>query len=656
MLKKISFILMCVGFVFLSTGLWAGGQQPPEPTTVEPTPTPTKFNEAPMLAAKVAAGDLPPVDERLPEIPSVAKPRMEIGQYGGTLHTFATDNFPGNDLQENMARGRFVCQVNEEDTTIVEGDLLEAWELADDAMSLTLYFRKGAKWSDGEPFAPDDVLFTFEDMYWDERVKYNNYWWPVKTIKKLDDYTLHFELSQPRPTIWNWVAGGIGGNWYFFYPKHYLQKWHIRYNTEAEKLAKEEGYATWPEALHHHFYWRPQKDLDLPTMQPWILKAFTTSYKLHERNPYYWRVDPAGNQLPYIDKIVTNIVDEETYQLKIISGEADVAYFKTSLTNYTLYKENLESGDYRVVPIPGGNGADVVLSINQNDPDPVMRKINQDLRFRQALSLAINREEINNVVYFGLAVPRQATVTPRVTYYKKEWAEAYAQYDPPQANRLLDEAGLDKRNKAGFRLRPEGKELQLLIEFTQRVPVEVLELVKEYWQDVGLKVLLKFEEPAFFNERTNSVNHGIIALPILGAELAAVDPHWCWGGDDYSWGHAWEVWRYANEDVKSGRKKLEDFEGGKLPGEEPPEEMKELLKAAEERNQYPVGSKGYLERSHKIYDFHAKNLYMIGTVGMAPLLYIAKNNVGNVPTASPPFMDGPLPLDYFGDQLFLKKK
>ena len=186
----------------------------------------------------------------------------------------------------------------------------------------------------------------------------------------------------------------------------YLQKWHIDYNSDAEKIAKEEGFETWQEAFNNHFWWIPVKDLSKPTMQPWVLTKSTTAIKVHERNPYYWKVDTEGQQLPYIDQIVTGIVDIETYHTKIISGEADMAFAKTQFVNFTLYKENEEAGGYTVHSLPGVR-VDVGYIVNLTNLDPIKGPILGDVRFRQALSLATDADEVNKVIFSGLGTPRQ---------------------------------------------------------------------------------------------------------------------------------------------------------------------------------------------------------------------------------------------------------
>jgi len=618
------------------------------------------YNEAPMLRVKVAAGELPSVEERLPDEPTVVKVVEEIGQYGGTLNVFAMDQTPWNDMTEGPERAGYLA-VFTEDATIV-GHLAKALELSEDQKSLTIYLREGTKWSDGPPFTVEDIVFMFEALHWNDNVETWNDMPEVTRLKIIDDYTVRLEADEPSPLMLPKMVTFIGSHWFMFHPKHYLEKWHIDYNPNANELAEEEGCDSWWECFHYHYWWATLQDLNLPTLQAWIMKESTATYKVFERNPYYWAVDPAGNQLPYIDRIVSHIVSPEVYQMKVISGEADVAFCGTSVSNYSLYKENEESGGYRVISIPGGGGADVGFGVNQNHSDPAIRKIYQDVRFRRALSLAINREEINEVSFFGMAVPRQATVLPSASYYKEEWGEAYAQYDPDKANSLLDEVGLTERDRDGFRIGPDGKALSLIIDVIAQWAEEnmsSLELVTEYWGDIGVKVVVKPEEAGLWEERRDDPDHSIFGAPLEDAEEVtnyteradAWDP-----GDsaDMAWSPLWSVWFQAKREIAVGRKTLQDFAGGKLPGEEPPAEIKELGEWIEQRNRVEIGSEEYTELSQKIFDFHAEEVFMIGTVGMAPTLYIAKNNLGNVPEVYDiGYYD--IALSSYGRQLFWKQ-
>ena len=429
-----------------------------------------KYNEAPMLAELVAAGELPPVDERLPDDPKVKEVVEEIGRYGGTINAFAINMDSWNDMGEVIGGSSFLLDITA-DNEIVP-DLAAGYELAPDGKSMTLSLRPGAKWSDGHPFTADDIVFMFEDMHWNDEVSTWNLYGRVNRIRKIDDYTVQFEMDNPYPVLPVVMVTWPGGEIATYAPKHYLTKWHIKYNDDAEALAKEEGFDSWWEAFNSHQIFYPTTDTNQPTTMPWNFEEQTTTVKYFKRNPYFYQVDPAGNQLPYIDDVVVTAVNKEVCQAKIMSGESDIAVALTSMENYSLYKENEQSGGYRVIAVPGVNASEAAFSINQNYPDPALREIFNDVRFRRALSTALDREEINETVYFGLGTPRQATTLANASFYKPEWGEAhpYLAYNPDKANELLDDMGLTARDADGFRLVPGGETLVLLLEYPESFP------------------------------------------------------------------------------------------------------------------------------------------------------------------------------------------
>ena len=278
--------------------------------------------------------------------------------------------------------------------------------------------------ADGHPLTADDFVFMFDDMHMHPEINtwgFRDYW---KSIEKVDDHTLRIHFHGPHPEYLLNLLDFRGSGLVSFHPKHYLEKWHINHNPNANEVAKEEGFDDWLRAFEYHYWWHPTTDIDKPTTQPWRFKEFTTTHKLFERNPYYHAVDPANQQLPYFDTVVTEIVqDPELYHVKILSGEADLAFANTSIDNFSLYKQNEEAGGYTVTVIPGINGSEAGYAINVNHPDPGLREVYQDVRFRRALSLAIDRDEINKIAYFGLGVPRAATLNPSTSFYKPEWGE-----------------------------------------------------------------------------------------------------------------------------------------------------------------------------------------------------------------------------------------
>jgi len=604
-----------------------------------------EYAEAPMLAALVAAGKLPPVADRLPVEPAVMEPIESVGTYGDTIYVFVASTEPWNTLQEETERGSYLGYIRQ-DTTVVP-NLAKGFELGPDFLSLTITLREGAQWSDGHPFTADDVVFAFEDWHFDSRVggATQPFWLnKVRRAIKIDDYTVRLETDSPYPVMLAKMGEPAGGDWHAYLPRHYLEKFHIKYNPEADALAKEQGYDSWNLALeandweYQNGYRHLKEDGEpRPTMQPWSLIEVTDTTKVHERNPYFYKVDPSGQQLPYIDRVIAGIADIETIQLKIIAGEVDLDYVNATSDNYALYKENEAAGGYLLQEIPI-NQIPIAFAVNQTHE--TKGRVFRDLRFRQALSLAIDADEVNDSVYFGLGEPMVFPVAG-ASFSPPAWSNnPYDAYDPDEANRLLDAAGLDRRDGDGWRLGGDGKIFSLTIE--GRVQGEhsatskAIELMREYWRAVGLKTEIKLSDGALHRERRNGnlleINVGTWGYPSESRQYMIDREAWAHGHHDLSWAPEWGLWLEAWIEVEEGTRSLSDFEGGVLPGQEPPEEFKQLFQWGEERAQTVLGSPEYLEVSRKIFGFHFDNLLMQGVVGGQPHLVVAKANLGNVPT------------------------
>lgn len=581
-----------------------------------------KFNEAPMLSVLVAAGLLPPVEERLPEEPFVVEPYEEIGQYGGTLNIPTPD--PVSWWDPAQVRSQHAADYTLDLARVVPS-IYQSWEYSEDQKDLTIHLRKGMKWSDGHPFTAEDFLFWYEDVLQNEELTpiIGKDFMPggeLMRMEAIDPYTVRLRFAVP----YQMFATNFARWFQLYHPKHYVKKWHINYNPKANELAKEEGYDYWWQAFQfHNDPYTSQQDPNLPTTHPWVLKERTPTLEIFVRNPYFYKIDTAGNQLPYIDEEVANIVGSlETINMKIISGEVDITGMPTSLQNYPLYKENEEKGDYRTLMWKSTDAADCSFALNLNHEDPVLRKIFQDVRFRRAMSVAINRDEVNEIVYRGVGVPCQGTVLPTVSYYKEEWGKAYAEYDPKKADALLDEMGLTKRDTAGFRLRPDGETLAITIEYypIYATTTANCELVAEYWNAVGVKTGIKSIERSFYQTRSDAgaLDVGVwcqgrntenVVYFARGYVFNPADGGWEWG-----YCRDWQDW----------------FQTDGKEGEEPPGDVKEL-------NQWfldwfvAATPQEYTRLAQKIFDFQAENVWIIGVVGMAPWPIIVKNDLRNVP-------------------------
>lgn len=587
------------------------------------------YNEAPMLRELVKSGKLLPVEERLPENPMIVEPVEKIGQYGGTLRVVSTSP-RWDDITHTRTEPIFLTSI---DLKTMQPNLVESYELSEDKKVLTLHLRKGIKWSDGYPFNADDIMFALNDVALNKDiVKVTWDCWtpggePLK-VEKLDDYTIRLRFAVGYPFILKLLSKGcpgaqppwLGGAIYL--PKHYLKQFHIEYNPKVNELAKEADYETWQRFFSSKmdFY----SDPNCPCLSAWKPIKRTTTEKIYERNPYYWKVDPEGNQLPYIDRITVTIVQNlEVLTLKTISGEADFASFYLTLENYSLYKESEKQGNYQTLMWEYPLGAATMFEINQNYKDDlILGRILQDVRFRQALSLAVNREEINEVLFLGLGKPRQATVSSDCSFYEEWWGKYYADYEPAEANELLDEMNLKWDKEHHYRLRPDGKILTLIVEVPPAaagVPslLSCCELVKEYWEKVGVKVIVKQEERSLYTERTAAGKHQVSVWCLdRVTEFGVIgEPVRFYPSNVSTFAPLWAQWL-----ATSGEK-----------GEKPPYEVREEKKAIDKWRTSVPGTEEYIQLAKEIFSIYAKNLWIIGTVGSIPQPVIVKNNLRNIP-------------------------
>ena len=318
------------------------------------------------------------------------------------------------------------------------------------------------------------------------------------------------------------------------------------------------------------------------------------------------------------------VVSLETWNLKILSGEADFARHFASLNNFPLYKENEEAGGYTTHLQNSLVGNDVAIGFNFNQEDPVLRALYHDIRFRRALSVAINRDEISEEVYFGQAVPRSNVPIPSLGYFKPEWETAWSQYDPDLANQLLDEAGLTARDRDGIRLGSDGEPLEVTIlyaEYKQTVTA-TLELVKEYWEDVGVKTVLDNQpQGAPYGAAIGDPDH-----PMNAWEHSRSDGINSWlhpwhdflnGGS--KWVPRWSIWSRL-------------VDGGEAYGRPGDTITYDLVK---ERFQFlkawqltQPGSAEHTRMGQEYFDWWTDQVWTIGTVGLPPAPFTLQERAG----------------------------
>ncbi len=584
------------------------------------------FGEAPMLQELVAAGELPPVEERLPKEPLVVEPVEGIGRYGGTLRVSGIRPVGWGD--DHMVMDTFASMVMPTaDGGAVVPHFAKDVQVSEDATTWTIWLREGVKWSDGHPFTTEDIVFWYEDILLNEdltpaigstwRVGPN-----VFELNVIDDYTFEMIFAGPRPFFINELVHSGNG---MVNAKHYLKQFHPNHTPieEVQAIAEAQGFQHWYELFGNRNQRQMQAPLnpDAPTISSYHLVEITSDRRVWERNPYYWNVDTAGNQLPYIDRIETQIAsDREVISGMIISGAVDFAAFENDIRNYPMYRNFEDEGNYRTILWSAGYASDVIINLNLSTNNMPLREIFNDVRFRQALSLGIDRDEINEIIYFGRGVPMQYTVLPGSPLHNPEFAKAFIEFDPERANALLDEVGLDQRGPDGYRLFPSGEHFQFTFEvFDSETPKGPnMEIIIEQWRELGLDIQMRYISGELQGERAPAnlmdatVWHGDRVTDVLFFEarkIVPIIPHW---GSS-----VWPAWeRYFHTQGRDG--------------EEPPDIVKEHYNNWAQMVVEPDPERR-LELGREVLRSQAENLWVIGVVGLSPYPVVINNDLRNVP-------------------------
>ena len=569
--------------------------------------TVTSYSESPRLTALVQAGELPPVEERLPDRPVIVTPLNGIGQYGGELRTFTRRTVDNSWARAHFNYNRMVRQKSDMSFQFV-ADLADSWEASDDARAYTFRIREGLKWSDGAPYTTADV-----EYYWNEVMK-NETVEPLlpgvkvydADIEVIDSQTFTIHFADPFGLFL--LEHSLGHNTDLIqwdrHPKHYLGQFHEDHAAAAAlaDALKEAGVASWDLLYDQKADF--QLNPELPVLMMFQVEHVDEDqgFVRYETNPYYYKVDTAGNQLPYVDGMTAQIISQGDVQLlKIAAGEFDWAIGRLRAQHYPTLKQNERDAPYTAGNNPNAKGGEFSLFLNQTTEDEVLRAVLRDRRFRFAVSSAINREEIINTVFWGAATARQSSPGPESPVYDDAWSNAYIAYDPDLANSLLDEMGLSDRGGDGFRLRPDGQTLQ--IEFvwsTSRGWEDAYNLVAEYMEDVGIRMISRGMPNDLLIEYVRTPDVQMTSWSVdpkmVNAESYLLPPP-ALGG--YSaWGRRWRIWL--------------DSDGER--GLEPPPEVKEIHRLVLE-SQMARTAEEYQELVKQAGAIHRDNLFYFGVFG-----------------------------------------
>ena len=603
---------------------------------------PAKFADSPVLAEQIKAGKLPAVKDRLPEAPLVIKP-IEIGRYGGTARVgiFNTDIWGGD---QGYVGG--IDQMYLRFTPDLTGsvpNVASKVDVSEDKTTYTIHLRKGMKWSDGQPVTAQDALFTFEDILKNTDITPSvpvdfKPGGKVMEMTAPDDYTIVMKFAVPWPRF---LLGNLTHRYGWpksrqLHPSHYLKQFHSKYNPKADEEAKAAKYNSWIERFTDMM--TAAVNPKVPNISAFVVEEVTPTVVRLRRNPYFWQVDTEGNQLPYIDVMeMERLQDASAYDAKIVTGAFDYAVANTSVLNSATYENSAAAGKYRVLLWSSGRGGEVFFQVNLNVKDEVLRKIHQDVRYRRALSLAIDRDQINQLLFFGRGTPRQMTVIPESKTFKPEYERAWSAFDLKQANQLLDDMGLKWNADKTIRLRPDGKPMAITFDYydAEGPKTPVLELVTEFWRKIGVDVSAKAITRTLLtprvqtNEEAMSLWHGDASTDVL----LPVDRKWSTGkfGDEGTIAPLWNQW----------------FETGGKVGEEPPDWYKEALTTWQKYSETLDPA-----LAAKLLQSQADNVWSIGTVGMAPWPFIVRNTLRNVPESGIHTWDGLFQYPYHAPTFF----
>lgn len=599
----------------------------PPATAVKPASQPAaqSYSEAPVLAEQVQAGSLPPLAERLPEQPFVVGPGVYLveaelpdwqpGVYGGVLRSahgianWAPDIFSA--LNEPFLHAPKISDQN------IVCNVCQSFTVSGDNRVFTFSLRKGLKWSDGAPVTTEDVRFTWEDIQNNPSLYPSgpDQLWraanlpsgtPAK-VEILDETTFQVSFDAPyggflrNLAIVDWAGYDSVLN-----PAHYLKKFHLKYTSleqmqpELERLNLTGG--EWWQVFTSHWCRNTNmteaRCVGQPGLYPWLPVASGDPNLLAwERNPYYFKVDTRGQQLPYIDRLTSiQMENVEMSNLLALTGEVDFLRENASLARLAEYQQVQEKAGFQIVLLRS-HLEPICLALIQTYADPNWRKLVSDIRFRQAISLAINRQEIIDSLFYGYAALPLNTV-----------GEQYSRYDVAQANRLLDDMGLTQKNAEGYRLNADGSVVEFLFEhgLSYVVFAPASELLAAYLKEIGVKLNVKQIDHNLLVSRilTNQVPMTLISSRGAGLMLQ-ISP-------------SWDQW------INS--------QGAR--GEEPPQWIKDLTTLQAKKWAILPNSAAYQELVAAEYRWVRDNLPFINFVEDAKQPLLVNRRLGNVPSSA----------------------
>jgi ABC-type dipeptide/oligopeptide/nickel transport system permease component/ABC-type transport system substrate-binding protein len=493
------------------------------------------------------------------------------------------------------------------------------------------------KWSDGHPFTAEDILYWWEHEAMPEPMLtlYFPGYMKVKdqrgNIAKLDDYTVKFTFPYPNGTFLTYLA--FGSYLMLNSPRHYLEKFHPELGDPAVIKKRMRAKKMNNPVIMYKDLLKDVYNPEYPRLWPWLYRTFRKSAPhVFVRNPYYYVVDTEGNQLPYIDRVLFDIKSRDMVGISFANGEVSMQYRHTLYKNYTILMANRERHDYEVYHWLAGDGAVYTVFPNLNmriDPDKpetaLKARLLNDRRFRQALSLAINREAIIKAEYNGQTLPAQAAPGPGSFFYQPNLLNAFIDYDTVRANRLLDEIGLANRDGEGFRTYSDGSRMTFFLNFSQLTGAGPSQFIIDDWARVGIRSLMRERARRLFYTEQKALKHDLTVWP-CEAFYPVIDPTIIVPKADGFYAQGFGKW-YQDGGLDNNPLALRERGCIEPPADHPLRRAMEIFERVKAENE-PLRQREIL---NDIFEIAEENLWCISISTPPPMLAVVKKGFRNVP-------------------------
>lgn len=580
--------------------------------------------ESPLLAELAGRGALPPVGERIGPEPVVLQGEEGIGQYGGTMVRGDDGTIMSHRLSYASLLRYSPCGLP------IVPHIAKSYDISEDNRIYTFTLRRGMRWSDGHPFTADDIMYWWENEQADTNIvgrpsSFMLINGKVPQVSKIDDLTVRIEFPEPNARFLYKVAG-FEGSLVVSSPRHYLEPFHpVRGNREL--IDKRKAILSLHNDLAVYSNVKGMFNPEHPRLWPWIYRAYkTTPPQVFVRNPYYFAVDAQGNQLPYIDRVVFRDISERMLPIAASGGEISMQQRSLRYDDYTLLMTQQEQGDYTVRHWQGSRSwwtlfPNQARKVVEGEPDSSgKRQLLASREFRQALSLAINREQITKAFYHNQAMPGNDVAGPESPFHSPKAFHAFTEYDPARANAMLDALGLTKRDRDGYRTTRDGERLTFRISYTSWTGLGPGHFVVDDWATVGIRAILKEQSRSLYVTQRSAGVHDFYVFEGEGEYLPVISPVHLQGTPS--------IGRWFDRGGLYGSPEADERFGCLAPAEDSPlrkaMELSLLLDNA-------VGIPAQKAIIDQINDIYAENIWNINICASTPILAVVKNGLRNVP-------------------------